>query len=253
MFRRGDWVLLLEVGGRYRAVARAGGRIQTIRGHLDLEPLVGAPHGSVVRSSLGVSFKALPASIYDVISARFKLGAQAIYPKDAVYIVMEARVGPGSVVAEAGTGSGFLTAVLAWFVRPTGLVRTFERRPDFARIAMSNIRAVGLEPYVDLQVRDVAASGFGSFKADAVVLDMGSPWEAVPHAREILRPGGSIVVFSTTVEHLLKSLEGLRSEGFVDISVSEVLVRRWRPEPGEVRPDTTAVVHTGWIVAARLA
>ncbi len=34
-----------------------------------------------------------------------------IYPKDAVYIVKAAAVGPGSVVAEAGTGSGFLTAV----------------------------------------------------------------------------------------------------------------------------------------------
>jgi hypothetical protein len=32
-----------------------------------------------------------------------------IYPKDAVYIVKAAAVGPGSVVAEAGTGSGFLT------------------------------------------------------------------------------------------------------------------------------------------------
>lgn len=253
MFRRGDWALLLEVGGRYRTVARVGSRVQTIRGHLDLEALVGAPYGSTIRSSLGVVFRALPASIYDVISTRFKLGAQAIYPKDAIYIVMEAGVGPGSVVAEAGTGSGFLTAVLAWFVRPTGLVRTFERRPDFANVAMSNIKSVGLDPYVDLQIRDVSAFGFGPLKADAVVLDMGSPWEAMPHARDALRPGGAIVVFSTTVEHMLKSLEGLRREGFVEISVSEVLVRRWRPEPGEVRPGTTAVAHTGWIISARLA
>ena len=140
MFRRGDWVLLIEERGGYKAVVRAGqGSVQTIRGYVDTDALVGTPHGASVVSSIGVRFRAVPASVFDVIEHRFRLGAQAIYPKDAVYIVKAAAVGPGSVVAEAGTGSGFLTAVLAWYVRPWGLVYSFEKRAEHLRIAVRNL------------------------------------------------------------------------------------------------------------------
>ncbi|MEZ0319620.1 MAG: tRNA (adenine-N1)-methyltransferase [Pyrobaculum sp.] len=251
MFKRGDWVLLVEEGGGYKTVVRVGGMVQTVRGFVDTEALVGASHGAVVSSSLGVRFKALPATIYDVIEHRFRLGAQAIYPKDAVYVVKAAGVSPGSRVAEAGTGSGFLTAVLAWFVRPWGVVYTFEKRVDHLKIALRNLKSVGLDEFVEAQVRDVAVSGFGVRGVDAVVLDMGDPWSAVGHAAECLRPGGSLVIFSTTVEHLSKSVSALRRAGFYNITVEEVFVRRWKPVPGELRPETFDVVHTGWIVSAR--
>jgi len=252
VFKRGDWALLLEVGGGYRTVAKVGGGVvQTIRGFLDLDALVWAPYGSVLSSSLGVRFKALPATIFDVIEHRFKRKAQAIYPKDAVHIVRVAGVGPGSRVAEAGTGSGFLTAVLAWYVRPWGVVYSFERRLNHLRVAVDNIKSVGLDPYVELQLRDVSASGFGLAGLDAVVLDMGDPWAAVPYAKEALKPGGALAIFSTTVEHLVKSLAAVEEAGFCEVSVEEVLARRWKPTLGEVRPETFGVVHTGWIISAR--
>ena len=252
MFRRGDWVLLIEERGGYKAVVRAGqGSVQTIRGHVDTDALVGTPHGASVVSSIGVRFRAVPASVFDVIEHRFRLGAQAIYPKEAVYIVKAAAVGPGSVVAEAGTGSGFLTAVLAWYVRPWGLVYSFEKRVDHLRIAVRNLKNIGLMDYVDLQLRDVVKFSFGSARVDAVVLDMGDPWNALDHAVEALRPGGTIVIFATTVEHMSKSVEGLKRAGFYDVSIYEVSLRRWKPVVGELRPETFDVVHTGWIVSAR--
>ncbi|AKT35071.1 tRNA(1-methyladenosine) methyltransferase and related methyltransferase [Pyrobaculum sp. WP30] len=252
MFRRGDWVLLIEERGGYKAVVRAGqGSVQTIRGYVDTDALVGTPHGASVVSSIGVRFRAVPASVFDVIEHRFRLGAQAIYPKDAVYIVKAAAVGPGSVVAEAGTGSGFLTAVLAWYVRPWGLVYSFEKRAEHLRIAVRNIKNVGLMDYVDLQLRDVVKFGFGSVRVDAVVLDMGDPWNALDHAVEVLKPGGAVVIFSTTVEHMSKSVEGLKRAGFYDVSIYEVFLRRWKPVAGELRPETFDVVHTGWLLSAR--
>ncbi|MFZ8840159.1 MAG: tRNA (adenine-N1)-methyltransferase [Pyrobaculum sp.] len=252
MFRRGDWVLLIEERGGYKAVVRAGrGSVQTIRGHVDTDALVGTPHGASVVSSIGVRFRAVPASVFDVIEHRFRLGAQAIYPKDAVYIVKAAAVGPGSVVAEAGTGSGFLTAVLAWYVRPWGLVYSFEKRAEHLRIAVRNLKNVGLMDYVDLQLRDVVKFGFGQVRVDAVVLDMGDPWNALDHAVEALKPGGTVVIFSTTVEHMSKSVEGLKRAGFYDVSIYEVFLRRWKPVAGELRPETFDVVHTGWLLSAR--
>jgi len=252
VFRRGDWVLLIEERGGYKAVVRAGrGSVQTIRGHVDTDALVGTPHGTSVVSSIGVRFRAVPASVFDVIEHRFRLGAQAIYPKDAVYIVKAAAVGPGSVVAEAGTGSGFLTAVLAWYVRPWGLVYSFEKRAEHLRIAVRNLKNVGLMDYVDLQLRDVVKFGFGPVRVDAVVLDMGDPWNALDHAVEALKPGGTVVIFSTTVEHMSKSVEGLKRAGFYDVSIYEVFLRRWKPVAGELRPETFDVVHTGWLLSAR--
>jgi len=252
VFRRGDWVLLIEERGGYKAVVRAGqGSVQTIRGYVDTDALVGTPHGASVVSSIGVRFRAVPASVFDVIEHRFRLGAQAIYPKDAVYIVKAAAVGPGSVVAEAGTGSGFLTAVLAWYVRPWGLVYSFEKRAEHLRIAVRNLKNVGLMDYVDLQLRDVVKFGFGSVRVDAVVLDMGDPWNALDHAVEALKPGGTVVIFSTTVEHMSKSVEGLKRSGFYDVSIYEVSLRRWKPVVGELRPETFDVVHTGWLLSAR--
>ena len=252
MFRRGDWVLLIEERGGYKAVVRAGrGSVQTIRGYVDTDALVGTPHGASVVSSIGVRFRAVPASVFDVIEHRFRLGAQAIYPKDAVYIVKAAAVGPGSVVAEAGTGSGFLTAVLAWYVRPWGLVYSFEKRAEHLRIAVRNLKNVGLMDYVDLQLRDVVKFGFGSVRVDAVVLDMGDPWNALDHAAVVLKPGGTVVIFSTTVEHMSKSVEGLKRAGFYDVSIYEVSLRRWKPVVGELRPETFDVMHTGWLLSAR--
>lgn len=252
MFRRGDWVLLVEERGGFRTVVRAGGgEVQTIRGYVDTDALVGTPHGASVVSSIGVRFRAVPATVFDVIEHKFRLGAQAIYPKDAVYIVKAAAVGPSSVVAEAGTGSGFLTAVLAWYVRPWGLVYSFEKRAEHLRIAVRNLKNVGLMDYVDLQLRDVVKFGFGSVRVDAVVLDMGDPWNALDHAAEVLKPGGTVVIFSTTVEHMSKSIEGLKRSGFYDVSIYEVFLRRWKPVAGELRPETFDVVHTGWIVSAR--
>ncbi len=252
MFKKGDWALLLEEGRAYKTVVRVGsGKAQTIRGFIDTDALAGAPHGAVITSSLGVKFKALPASIFDVIEHRFKLSAQAIYPKDAVHIVKAAGIGPGSVVAEAGTGSGFLTAVLAWYVKPWGVVYSFDNRTEHMKTAVRNLEAVGLLNYVELQIRDVVKSGFGALRVDAVVLDMGEPWKALKHVYEILRPGGSVVIFSTTVEHMAKSVEALKKRGYVNISIEEVLVRRWKSILGELRPETFDVTHTGWIISAR--
>ncbi|MEM0468128.1 MAG: tRNA (adenine-N1)-methyltransferase [Pyrobaculum sp.] len=252
MFKRGDWVLLLEDGGGYRVVAKAGsGVVQTPRGFIDTEKIVDLDHGSVIKSSLGIRFKALPATIYDVIEHKFKLGAQAIYPKDAVYIVKALGIGPGYKVAEAGTGSGFLTAVLAWFIRPSGIVYSYEKRLSHLKVALHNLKSVGLDLYVEIQLRDVITAGFGNVRVDAVALDLGEPWSVLRNAVEILRPGGTLAIFSTTVEHMAKSVEALKQYGFYNIVIEEVCVRKWKPVVGELRPETFDVVHTGWIISAR--
>ncbi|MFN7105102.1 MAG: tRNA (adenine-N1)-methyltransferase [Pyrobaculum sp.] len=250
MFKRGDWALLFDESG-YKTVARVGsGEIQTVRGYVDTEQLVGAPYGVTILSSIGVRLTALPATIFDILE-KFKIKAQVIYPKDAIYIIKASGIGPGSKVAEVGTGSGFLTAILAWYVRPWGVVYSFEKRLDHIKVAIRNLKMAGVEQYVELQLRDVATSGFGLRDVDAVVLDMGDPWNVVGHAVSSLKPGGRLVIFSTTVEHMQKSLSALRRPKFFDISIEEAILRKWKTSLGELRPETFDVIHTGWVISAR--
>ncbi|MGC9118153.1 MAG: tRNA (adenine-N1)-methyltransferase [Thermoproteus sp.] len=247
--RRGDWVMLVSEDG-LKIVARHRGRLETIRGYVEASVLDAADYGDVVTTSLGHRLYVLRPTIYDILP-RLRHATQVIYPVDAEFIALVSGIGPGSEVAEAGTGSGFLASVLAWRVGPLGRVLTYEVRPDFAEVAWGNIKSLGLEEVVDLAVADVAVAGFGAEGLDAVVLDMGSPWTAMDAALDALKPGGVLVVFSTSVEHAQKSVAAMRSRGLLDINMAEISVRPWKAEPGEMRPETRAVVFTGFIIWGR--
>lgn len=250
MVRRGEWVLLVAEDGYKLVVRHTGRRIETIKGFVEAAALDSAEYGSVVPTSLGHRLYVLRPTLYDVLP-RLRHATQVVYPADAEFISLVAGIGPGSEVAEAGTGSGYLACMLAWRVGPQGRVLTYEAREDFAEIAWGNIKSLGLEGVVDLVVSDVTKSGFGAEGLDAVVLDMGAPWNALDAALEALRPGGVLVVFSTSVDHAQKSLAAMRSRGVLDVNMAELFVRPWKATPGEMRPETRAVVFTGFVIWGR--
>ncbi|MEL9990334.1 MAG: tRNA (adenine-N1)-methyltransferase [Thermoproteus sp.] len=248
--RRGDWALLVAEDGYKLVVRHVGRRVETIRGPIEPSALDSAEYGDVVYTSLGHKFYVLKPTLYD-IAPRLKHATQVVYPPDAEFIALVAGVGPGSRVAEAGAGSGLLASILAWRVGPGGQVLSFELRADFAEVAWSNIKALGLDGVVDMVVTDVTKSGFGRARVDVVVLDMGAPWDALGSALSSLRPGGVVVIFSTTIEHAQKALAALRALGVLDVNMVELSVRPWKPEPGEMRPETRTVSFTGFIIWGR--
>jgi len=75
-------------------------------------------------------------------------GAQVIYPKDLGTILMQADVGPGMRVLEAGVGSGALSMTL---LRAGALITGYEIREDFALQATKNVH--------DMLGADVAHAG----------------------------------------------------------------------------------------------
>ena len=250
--REGDDVLLYLDGRRtYLVKAREGATLHTHKGYINLGELVGLEYGSRVRSSLGVEFVALKPTIRDYVYKTIRR-TQIIYPKDMALIVMFTGVGPGSRVVEAGTGTGALTIVLAYYVRPTGKVYTYEIRPEFAETARRNIARAGLLDYVDLKVGDVT-KGIEERDVDAVVLDLATPWLVVPHAYEALKGGGCLASFSPTIDQVVKVVGALRECGFVDVETIECLVRGMRVEEGRTRPETIMRGHTGYITFARKA
>src|SRR5262245_28077168 len=118
----GDLVQLLDHEGRYFLVRLAPGqRLETHRGILLHDSLVGVPYGSKVYTHLGKPFYLCTPSTNDLI-VELKRQSQILFPKDIGLILMKLNIRPGMTVLEAGTGSGGLTLALAQAVGPTGQV-----------------------------------------------------------------------------------------------------------------------------------
>jgi tRNA (adenine57-N1/adenine58-N1)-methyltransferase len=223
----------------------------THKGFIQLGDLIGREYGTRIKSSMGVEFVAFKPTIRDYV---FKISrkTQIIYPKDIALIIILGDIQPGSLVVEAGTGAGALTTALAHYVKPSGRVYSYEIREEFTEMARRNLEKAGAAPYVELKNGDIT-QGIGERGVDAVVLDMATPWLVVSHAYSALKGGGVFVSFSPTIDQIVKTVEALRENSFVDIEAIECIMRRMQAEAGKTRPETLMTGHTGYIVSARKA
>ncbi|EQD48839.1 tRNA (adenine-N(1)-)-methyltransferase, partial [mine drainage metagenome] len=154
-------------------------------------------------------------------------------------------------VAEAGSGSGALTLVLAHAVGPTGSVVSYDRRADFLRAARANAAAAGWAERIRFVERDVVVEGLDATELDAVVLDLPEPWQVVAAARAALARGGYLVTYSPTYNQLERSVREMRSAGFGPVDAEEVLVRALHVGEGGTRPDFEMLGHTGFLAFGR--
>jgi tRNA (adenine57-N1/adenine58-N1)-methyltransferase len=246
-----DLVLLIGQDRKQFVVRiQAGGQLQTHRGCIDHDDLLGQPLGREISSHLGYPFVVLEPSTHDLIRL-LKRTTQIMYPKDIGYTLLKLNVMPGSRVIEAGTGSGGLTLALARAVRPDGRLYSYEIRPDILRLAQKNLESLGLAGTVDFRLRDIT-DGFDETGVDALFLDVRRPWAYLPQVVEALKSGGffgAILPTTNQVAELVHDLEAQQTFGHIEIE--EVLVRPYKAVPGRLRPVDRMVAHTGYLVFAR--
>jgi tRNA (adenine57-N1/adenine58-N1)-methyltransferase len=248
----GEHVLLyLDQRRTFLVKVEAGKTFHTHKGFIKFDDIIGKEYGSTVLSSTGVRFTVLRPLLRDYIMKAVRR-TQITYPKDIALIIIFSGIGPGSQVAEAGTGTGALTTALAHFVRPDGRVYSYEVRGEFLETAEKNLKRAGLMEYVELKNKDITA-GIDESGLDAVILDMATPWLVVPHAYKALKPCGTLVSFSPTIDQTVKTVEALKENGFIDIETVECLMRGMQIERGKTRPQTLMTAHTGYITFARKA
>jgi tRNA (adenine57-N1/adenine58-N1)-methyltransferase len=246
----GDYILLsLSPRKNYLIKAEQGKSFHTHKGFIKFADIIGKEYGCTVQSSLGFQFAALRPLLRDYImkSAR---QTQITYPKDVALMVMFSGMGPGSRVAEAGTGTGALTMALAHYVKPNGKIYSYEIREEFQKTAEKNLKRAGLTEFVELKNKDITL-GIDENDLDAVILDLAVPWLVVPHAYTALKPSGTIVSFSPTIDQVVKTVEAMKENNFTDIETIECLMRGMQVERGKTRPQTLMTAHTGYITFAR--
>lgn len=218
------------------------GRVSALETH-------NANFGDIIYTNLNTPIRLEEATLTDRLMA-LKRQTQIIYPKDLAYICLRLGAGPGRVIAEAGCGSGGLTAALSWFCGPTGKVVTHDNREEFAKLARRNLEWAGLGENVEIHLRDIG-EGFAIENADAVFLDVKEPWLYLEKALEAARPGATFAFLLPTVNQINELLLALEKGPFAEIEVCEILLRRWKIAPDRLRPEDRMPGHTGFLIFCR--
>ncbi|KAI8853796.1 tRNA methyltransferase complex subunit Cpd1 [Chytridium lagenaria] len=158
---------------------------------------------------------------------------QILYMPDISYISAQLGLRPGSNVIESGTGSGSFSHSIARTIAPFGELRTFEYHEQRAKVAEKDFNDHGLGNMVTVACRDVCKEGFGLTNfADAVFLDLPSPWEAVASAKAAMKEGkvGRLCSFSPCMEQIQRY-----------IKMFEVLIRPYEVRKYQYKPLVPAV------------
>jgi tRNA (adenine57-N1/adenine58-N1)-methyltransferase catalytic subunit len=249
--REGDLVLLIGQDRKQFIVRlEAGGQLQTHRGVVHFDDLLGQPLGREIHTHIGYPFVALEPSTFDLVK-QIKRTTQIMYPKDIGYVLLKLNVMPGGRVIEAGTGSGGLTLALARALGPEGRLYSYEVRQDILRLARKNVEALGLAGSVEFKLRDID-EGFDEHGVNALFLDVRRPWIYLSQVTRALKDGGffgAILPTTNQVTELVRFLEV--QETFGHIEVEEILVRPYKAVPGRLRPMDRMVAHTGYLIFAR--
>jgi tRNA (adenine57-N1/adenine58-N1)-methyltransferase len=226
-----------------------GGQLQTHRGYVNHDDLIGLPWGSQVHSHIGKPFHLLEPSLHDMLLDTQR-NTQIMYPKDIGFVLVNMDIGPGKHVLEAGTGSGAFTTALAFAVGPGGRVTTYEVRPEMQKLAQKNLARVGFEDRVIFKLRDIA-EGFDEKNVDAVFLDVPNPEDYIAQTRAALKTGGYLGCILPTVNQISRLILALKKNSFAFIEVCEILLRYYKTIPQRLRPTDRMVAHTGYLIFAR--
>jgi tRNA (adenine57-N1/adenine58-N1)-methyltransferase catalytic subunit len=248
--QEGDLVQLAGLKHRHFIFElRVGAKLETHRGIIQHDDLIGIPWGTQIFSHLGHSFFLLQPALGDLLKDTPR-NTQILYPKEIGFILVSMGIGPGQHVLEAGTGSGALTRALAFAVGSEGRVTTYEIRAEIQQLALKNLKKLGLADRVVFKQRDIA-EGFDETGVDALFLDVQYPNDFIGQARAALKPGGFFGCILPTTNQVSRVLVALREHEFAFTEVLEIMLRHYRTEPERLRPIDRMVAHTGYLVFSR--
>lgn len=169
-----------------------------------------------------------------------------VIPKDAGLLLGYTGIGEGDRVAEAGSGSGWLTLFLANVIGKTGKVYSYEKREEFLELARKNCEKAGFSERVEFKLKD-AAEGFEETELDCVSLDCGGSELLLPAAFAALRKNGVCVGFLPNVEQVREFVLEGEKLGFEQWLVLESVVREWMARERGTRPKNVGLVHTAFV------
>ncbi|KAI8871752.1 tRNA methyltransferase complex GCD14 subunit [Ramicandelaber brevisporus] len=199
------------------------------QGTFPFSAMIGSRYGSFLKSHNGRSTMYLLHPTPELWTQVLPHRTQILYLPDIAFISAQLDLRPGAVVLEAGTGSGSFSHSIARTIAPHGHLHTFEYHEERVSKARAEFQRHGLCPeLITIRHRDVCKEGaFDDVEgvADAVFLDLPSPWEAVVHAKKAFKQHrvGRVCCFSPCIEQVQKTVAALNANGYDEIKMFEVL------------------------------
>lgn len=174
--------------------------------------------------------------------------SQIIYPEDIGSILIYGNTKPDSKILEAGTGSGTVTGILANFSQPQGHIYSFDIRESALKQAKRNIEHMGMKDNTTVELGDILTQDFNFSALDFIMLDLATPWLAVPRVKKYLnQKSGKLCLFSPTLEQVKKNVNALIQNQFHWHRTFELLKRSYQVKPNATRPLGRMVGHTGYM------
>ncbi len=226
-----------------------GGTLQTHRGIVNHDDLIGQKWGSEILSHKGSPFYLFQPGIEELIKTT-KRNTQIMYAKDIGYLLLKLNIINGTKVIEAGTGSGSLTQVIAAVIGDGGHLYSYEMRPEMQNLAKKNLKRLCIEERVTFIQKNIE-DGFDQNNIDAIFLDVPNPYDYLEKVKIALVPGGFFGTILPTTNQIIKLLIELRRQQFAFIEVSEIMLRHYQAEASKLRPTDRMVAHTGYLIFAR--
>ncbi|MBI4360626.1 methyltransferase domain-containing protein [Candidatus Micrarchaeota archaeon] len=185
--------------------------------------------------------------MFDVsVWKKLSRGPQVILLKDAAVISAFTGLQSGDHVVDAGAGSGFLACYLGSIVAPGGRAYSYEKRPEFAKLACRNVEKAGLQDVVEIKEKDVL-EGIDEKGVDLVALDLADSPNALSQAFAALKPRGFCVGYLPHAEQVQSFVaEGLRV-GFLQNQTLEVIHREMLVRKQGFRPENSGLLHTAYL------
>lgn len=241
----------LDAKREFLVTVERGLKLSTDHGNMELDEVIGKPFGYIGRTHLGKEFYCLKPCTADLLF-KLKRTTTIVYPKDLGPLLLETAVGPGSRVIDIGTGSGAMALTLAKFVAPEGMVYSYERREEFIDNARKNIERAGYLKNVTFRHYDIGETDFQDKDVDAIFIDVPEPWFVIPKAVSALKSGHHLVSWSPNMEQVKRTVETLKENDFIRITVKEIIEREILVRERGVRPRERGITHTAYLVRGQL-
>lgn len=246
VFKEGDLCVIRVIKKDFFVQLSHDGVLHTNKGYIRHSEIIGKMPGTKLYTNLNKPAYVFRPALKDFINA-VKRHTTVSYPKEIAWIIYYTGVSNGSVVLEAGTGSGLLTMSLAYFVKPEGRVVSYEQRAEFSEIAAENVSRVGLDKYVEFRSGDVSSVPENDY-FDACVLDLPEPWSVVDSVWRALKPGSPLIIFLPTVNQVERTVLSLHRYPFTKPETIEIFMRYWDVKEKATRPEFEMRGHTGFLI-----
>lgn len=254
VIEEGDLVLIYITRNQIRPIyIKKDEELNTRFGSFPHNSMIGLPFGSQISTPKGKGFVYLLHPTAELWTLSLPHRTQIVYTADSSYIIQRLNVKNGTNVIEAGTGSGSFTHAFSRSCGLDGKVFSFEfhepryiqAKDEFIKHDLNN---------TIITHRDVCKDGFKienfkELKAQVIFLDLPSPWEAIKHLNDVIAKNEMVGIccFSPCIEQVVKTVEALENEGWINIEMTEIQGRLYEAHKAMKRDVKDAVKRLEYV------